>query len=421
MSYLRGAGTAFFCGLLTFFLVGTEVAEAKTYTGAKGFGPSCKSDVKRLCKKVKAGKGRVKKCLRKKRKRLSKKCTAFFKRADKARRANRVFAKSCKKDIKRLCRKVKAGKGRLKKCLNRKNKKLSSNCRSYLGGKSKNDRSHIGKKREDRDRAKPSQGGAGVSEGDENTGSGSNEIVVSGPSNEDIQAVDGFRQTNSTNCMHASKQMIRGYRDGSSNHLNASYPKGGADGSRPARGKPDGARTSGGTLWHIQVLYGEHASSKTNTYPNGSTAIKANTKRVMEALDIMLPDTWVLAGVKYHNRGSTSMNNDGITHHWLVIVDKLSEGRYQYHDVSTGKLHEFTYDDNLGLLVDKSARNNGQVVTRIRVDAGISKSNSRLAILAAESHKALGNGSKTRAALSQSSYKSFLSDQYRTSIKVLGE
>ena len=246
-----------------------------------------------------------------------------------------------------------------------------------------------------------------------------NDSIVSRSSTEDIQAVDGFRQTNSTNCMHASKQMIRGYREGS-NHLTASYPTRRPDGSRPARGAPDGVNTKGGKIWHIQVLYGEHASSSPKVYPTSDAAVKANTKRVMEALDIMLPDTWVLAGVKYHNRAPTSMNNDGITHHWLVIVDKLGKGRYQYHDVATGKLHEFTYDDSLGLLVDKNARNGGQLVTRIRVDAKVAKSNSRLATLAAESHEALGNGSKTNATLTNGSYRGFLKNQYDASMKVLG-
>lgn len=89
---------------------------------------SCKDDIKKFCQGVKAGQGRVKKCLTEHEAELSDTCL-------KQRNSRKkVKFSECAEDIKKYCSDIKKGKGRIKACLRQKNKDdLSGTCQKALG------------------------------------------------------------------------------------------------------------------------------------------------------------------------------------------------------------------------------------------------------------------------------------------------
>lgn len=111
------------CTLALAFVLGS-VATAQA---AK---PSCTADIARFCKGVKSGGGRVKACLDSHLDELSDRCRAL--RGDPPREGARVVA-SCDADIKKHCKGVKAGGGRIKACLDNHVDELTEGCKKLRG------------------------------------------------------------------------------------------------------------------------------------------------------------------------------------------------------------------------------------------------------------------------------------------------
>ena len=102
-------------------LVGTRAARAED---------ACAADVKQFCGGVQVGGGGVQECLRQNETKLSAACRTKMAAAEaKFRGIVEEFARTCRRDIDRLCSEVQPGRGRIVACLIRQQDDLSSSCR----------------------------------------------------------------------------------------------------------------------------------------------------------------------------------------------------------------------------------------------------------------------------------------------------
>ena len=99
----------------------------------KGADNPCRADLKKFCKDVQPGEGRLVKCLKEHRDELSPECKEQQKErfAEKHPKAAGVM-EACKADKEKLCAGVEAGEGRVMKCLREHKKEVSEGCRSAL-------------------------------------------------------------------------------------------------------------------------------------------------------------------------------------------------------------------------------------------------------------------------------------------------
>jgi hypothetical protein len=96
---------------------------------ARSIATACDGDVKRLCKDVEPGEGRVATCLKDRESELSQSCQGAFN----AWRLKRMeFTAACAGDVGRLCRDVPEGAGRVWTCLKEKERELGSDCRAAM-------------------------------------------------------------------------------------------------------------------------------------------------------------------------------------------------------------------------------------------------------------------------------------------------
>jgi hypothetical protein len=116
------------------------VASAVAMSLAAAAGPPaaaedpCAEDVQRLCPGVKAGGGRVTRCLRDRLDGLSAACRAKLDAgALEARRVVEAFGRACRADVEQYCADVEPGRGRVLGCLAQHQIEVSSPCQAELG------------------------------------------------------------------------------------------------------------------------------------------------------------------------------------------------------------------------------------------------------------------------------------------------
>ncbi len=89
----------------------------------------CREDAQKFCKDVKAGGGRVWKCLKSHETELSQACIDQM-AAGKERM--RDFGTTCREDRKKFCKDIRPGKGRIVACLKNHEQELSESCKNFL-------------------------------------------------------------------------------------------------------------------------------------------------------------------------------------------------------------------------------------------------------------------------------------------------
>lgn len=131
--FLAFAAVVFFTGLfpVAASAQSPELAQWKAYIGDR-----CKTELKKFCKSVPGGDGRLVACLYSHDKALSPKCgTAVMASLDRLNGAIKALADAqriCEPDAKRLCNGVIAGDGNLIGCLARARAKVSPACNATL-------------------------------------------------------------------------------------------------------------------------------------------------------------------------------------------------------------------------------------------------------------------------------------------------
>jgi hypothetical protein len=89
----------------------------------------CAGDVAKFCKDVKPGEGRIAKCLKENKEKLSPECTAHV---AKVKEALKEVHAACEDDITMFCAGVQPGEGRIAKCLKEHKAELSSKCQEGI-------------------------------------------------------------------------------------------------------------------------------------------------------------------------------------------------------------------------------------------------------------------------------------------------
>lgn len=87
----------------------------------------CKSDVKKLCPKVKAGHGAVLICLEQKADKVSQACQGAL--TEKA----QAVQSACKPELDQFCATVESGQGRLLQCLAQHEADMGADCKAFWG------------------------------------------------------------------------------------------------------------------------------------------------------------------------------------------------------------------------------------------------------------------------------------------------
>jgi Golgi apparatus protein 1 len=102
----------------------------------KAFDEACKGDVEQYCKDVQPGQGRMVRCLRDNEAKLSASCKEQLSQMDEQRRRMHErmhgVAEACKGDAQQYCKDVRPGGGRVTRCLQDNEAKLSEGCKAAL-------------------------------------------------------------------------------------------------------------------------------------------------------------------------------------------------------------------------------------------------------------------------------------------------
>lgn len=101
-----------------------RMAEAKKER--KQLADACQADAESLCKGEQHGQGRVMRCLAENKDKLSSACRAEM--------AEAQSRHPCMKDMERLCKGVQPGEGRMKECMKQNEADLSPECKAHRGG-----------------------------------------------------------------------------------------------------------------------------------------------------------------------------------------------------------------------------------------------------------------------------------------------
>ena len=116
-------------------MIGTVVA-ALSLVMAVGFTQeemhtkgACKADVEKFCKGIRPDGGRIWSCLKSHEADLSQSCQDHMAQA---RENTREFMVSCKPDVRKFCKNIPRGKGRVVSCLKSHTDELSESCRAYF-------------------------------------------------------------------------------------------------------------------------------------------------------------------------------------------------------------------------------------------------------------------------------------------------
>lgn len=115
--------------LLGAMLVATSLAVT---SHAKEDGP-CKTDRETLCKDVEHGDGRMMKCFKDNEDKLSAGCKAHMaEKKEKMKEMMKEISESCKGDVETHCAHIEKGKGRIMKCMKENKEKLSDACKAEI-------------------------------------------------------------------------------------------------------------------------------------------------------------------------------------------------------------------------------------------------------------------------------------------------
>ncbi len=90
---------------------------------------ACKADVEKFCKDIKPGKGRILSCLKSHEADLSQACRDHVAQV---RENAKEFMTACKPDVKKFCRNIPRGKGRVLACLKSHKDELSESCKAFF-------------------------------------------------------------------------------------------------------------------------------------------------------------------------------------------------------------------------------------------------------------------------------------------------
>ncbi len=97
-------------------------------TVAQGLGP-CAEDVAKFCKDVQPGGGRMAQCLKAHENELSGACKEHIAQI---KQRGREFQEACQDDVRKFCKDVKPGSGRIMHCLKEHQDELSPECKEKL-------------------------------------------------------------------------------------------------------------------------------------------------------------------------------------------------------------------------------------------------------------------------------------------------
>lgn len=89
----------------------------------------CQKDTEKFCSGVDRGDGRIAKCLKNNKERLSSECSTHI---EKMRVAMRGVKDACRVDVETVCGSVKPGAGRIMKCMKANHDKLSEACKKEI-------------------------------------------------------------------------------------------------------------------------------------------------------------------------------------------------------------------------------------------------------------------------------------------------
>jgi hypothetical protein len=90
---------------------------------------ACKADVAKFCKDIKPGGGRIWACLKSNENSLSQPCRD---RMATAREKGRELHQACKDDVKKFCKGIPHGKGRIRSCLKSHENELAPACKAAV-------------------------------------------------------------------------------------------------------------------------------------------------------------------------------------------------------------------------------------------------------------------------------------------------
>ncbi len=90
---------------------------------------ACKADVEKFCKDIKPGKGRIVSCLKSHEADLSQACKDHM---GQVRENAKEFMTACKPDVKKFCKNIPRGKGRVLACLKSHKDELSDSCKAFF-------------------------------------------------------------------------------------------------------------------------------------------------------------------------------------------------------------------------------------------------------------------------------------------------
>ncbi len=124
MSY-RSRGAILLFGVVS--LLSVTALPVVAQPGPAG-GP-CAEDMKKFCPDAKPGTGQIVACMKEHEKDLSPACKAHQERVQ---ANNEAFNNACGDDVKKHCSNMKAGGGRIMRCLTQKQAELSPTCKSYV-------------------------------------------------------------------------------------------------------------------------------------------------------------------------------------------------------------------------------------------------------------------------------------------------
>lgn len=95
----------------------------------EGHSNACAKDRETLCGNIEPGEGRIMKCMRDNKDKLSTECKAQH---EKMKSHMKGVKEACHDDVEKICGDVKAGKGRIIKCMHENKDKLSEGCKAEM-------------------------------------------------------------------------------------------------------------------------------------------------------------------------------------------------------------------------------------------------------------------------------------------------
>lgn len=96
--------------------------------GGQGQG-ACAKDRETLCGNIEPGEGRVMKCMKENKDKLSAECKAQH---EKMKKQMKDVSEACQEDVEKFCSDTKPGKGRIMRCMKEHKEELSAECKAEV-------------------------------------------------------------------------------------------------------------------------------------------------------------------------------------------------------------------------------------------------------------------------------------------------